>query len=180
MKANLKLNPDKPNSKAIIRIKEKMLIGKTTTFNRSPKQSIQETLDSEDQEYKDKIDEILSTKSDVEFKISDMVRGKCVFTDISDIILTIDQIKSFAERDPKKRFKITEIESRFTNKVPISDVTLKIAINNQIVAELQLTIQSNAAAYNFAHKVYELQRTKVFSKLKIVHNYYEEFAGGFK
>lgn len=50
---------------------------------------------------------------------------------------------------------------------------MKIAINEEIVAELQLTIQANAAAYNFAHKVYELERTKVFSKLKIVHNYYE-------
>ncbi len=37
----------------------------------------------------------------------------------------------------------------------------------------QLTIQGNAAAYNFAHKIYELQRTKVFSKIKIVHNYFE-------
>jgi hypothetical protein len=39
---------------------------------------------------------------------------------------------------------------------------------------LQLTIQTNAATYNFAHKIYELQRTKVFSKLKITHNYFEE------
>ena len=58
-----------------------------------------------------------------------MVRGKCVFLDINDIILTIDQIKAFVDRDPKKRYRITEIESRFTNKIPISDVTLKIAIN---------------------------------------------------
>lgn len=41
------------------------------------------------------------------------------------------------------------------------------------MAELQLTVQTNAAAYNFAHKLYEFQRTKVFSKLKIVHNYFE-------
>ena len=52
-------------------------------------------------------------------------------------------------------------------------MTLKIAINEELVAELQLTVQANAAAYNFAHKIYELQRSKVFSKLKIVHNYYE-------
>jgi len=38
--------------------------------------------------------------------------------------------------------------------MPISDVTLKILINNRIVAELQLTVQTNAAAYNFAHKFY--------------------------
>lgn len=58
-----------------------------------------------------------------------MVRGKCVFVDINDIILTIDQIKSYVKNDEKKRFRITEIESRFTNKIPISDVTLKIVIN---------------------------------------------------
>ena len=48
------------------------------------------------------------------------------------------------------------------------------------MSELQLTVQANAAAYNFAHKVYELQRTKVFSKLKITHNYFEEFQADFK
>ena len=30
------------------------------------------------------------------------------------------------------------------------------------------------ATYSFAHKIYELQRTKVFSKIKIIHNYFEE------
>ena len=59
-------------------------------------------------------------------------------------------------------------------------MTLKIAINEEIVSELQLTIQANAAAYNFSHKVYELARTKVFSKVKISLNYFEEFSGDFK
>ena len=99
-----------------------------------------------------------------------MVRGKCVFLEISDILETVKSIKDFINKD--SRFSIEEIESRFTNDIPISDVTLKIVINKRIVAELQLTIQINAAAYNFAHKIYELQRTKVFSKLKIVHNYF--------
>jgi hypothetical protein len=81
-----------------------------------------------------------------------MVRGKCVFLEVSDIIESVNAIKKFVEKDP--RYGISEIESRFTNKVPISDVTLKIVLNNQIVAELQLTIQTNAATYNFAHKIY--------------------------
>jgi hypothetical protein len=81
-----------------------------------------------------------------------MVRGKCVFLEISDIIETVKSIKDFIGRD--SRFTIEEIESRFTNETPISDVTLKIVISNRIVAELQLTIQTNAAAYNFAHKIY--------------------------
>ena len=52
---------------------------------------------------------------------------------------------------------------------------MKVAIDQKIVAELQLTLQSNAAAYNFAHKVYELQRSVIFSKAKIVDNYYQEY-----
>ena len=58
-----------------------------------------------------------------------MVRGKCVFLEVEDIILAVNQIKEFVKNDPKKRYRITEIESRFTNPQPISDVTLKIAIN---------------------------------------------------
>ncbi len=112
------------------------------------------TIDFEEQEYKRKVDELINDKKDITFKISDMLRGKCVFISIPDIIITIDRIKAFALKDEKKRFRIIEIESRFTNKVPISDVTLKIAINEEIVTELQLAVQSNAAAYNFAHKVY--------------------------
>jgi hypothetical protein len=57
-----------------------------------------------------------------------MLRGKCVFLDVSDIIYTVNSIKDFVKKDP--RFSICEIESRFTNKIPISDVTLKIVINN--------------------------------------------------
>ena len=64
----------------------------------------------------------------------------------------MNSIKRFVAKDP--RFSLMEIESRFTNKIPISDVTLKIIIQNQIIAELQLTIQTNAAAYNFSHKIY--------------------------
>jgi ubiquinone/menaquinone biosynthesis C-methylase UbiE len=107
-----------------------------------------------------------------------MVRGKCVFLKVEDIIETVNEIKRFVKKD--SRFGIKEIESRFTNPIPISDVTLKIVINREIVAELQLTVQTNAAAYNFAHKIYELQRTKVFSKLKITHNYFEESQQEFK
>ena len=171
-KVGLKLNPDSPNKKAMIRIKEKMLFGKTENLDKKAKETIQETIESEDSEYKRAIDRILKEKEEVTFKISDMVRGKCVFLEVEDIIQTVNQIKEFVKNDPKKRYRITEIESRFTNPRPISDVTLKIAINEEVVSELQLTVQANAAAYNFAHKVYELARTKVFSKVKISHNYF--------
>ena len=164
----------------MIRIKEKMLFGKTQKQEKKAKETIQETIESEDNEYKQAIDRLLKEKEEVTFKISDMVRGKCVFLEVEDIILAVNQIKEFVKNDPKKRYRITEIESRFTNPQPISDVTLKIAIKEEIVSELQLTIQANAAAYNFSHKMYELARTKVFSKIKICHNYFDEFAGDLK
>ena len=111
-----------------------------------------------------------------------MVRGKCIFLNVEDIIAAIVEIKNFIEEKNAAGtavYHLTEIESRFTKKVPISDVTLKIAINEEIVSELQLTLQTNFAAYNFAHKVYELARSKVFSKVKITHNYFEEFQKDF-
>ncbi len=134
--------------------------------------SIKSVLDKEQKEYSTQIDRILKEKETVQFKISDMVRGKCVFLEVGDIIHTVNLIKKFVANNP--RFGIAQIESRFNNPTPISDVTLKIVLDNKIVAELQLTIQTNAAAYAFSHKIYELQRTKVFSKLKIIHNYFEE------
>lgn len=57
-----------------------------------------------------------------------MVRGKCVFLDIHDILEAVDKIIAFVHQDKMKRFRMIEIESRFTNSVPISDITLKIAI----------------------------------------------------
>ena len=105
-----------------------------------------------------------------------MVRGKCTFSNIEDILETIaniiNYVESFKTKDPKK-FRILEIESRFTKPIPISDITLKIALHERIIAELQLTIQKNVSTYAFAHKIYELQRSKAFSKIKTVFNYYE-------
>ena len=61
-----------------------------------------------------------------------MVRGKCTFSNIEDILETISNIinyvDSFKTKDPKK-FRILEIESRFTKLIPISDITLKIALH---------------------------------------------------
>lgn len=177
-KIGLKYNPNNPNKKALTRIKEKMFFSKDGTNKREMKGAILDVLEKEEKDYLIKVDELLESRESVQFKISDMVRGKCIFLEIGDIIETVNDIKRFVKEDD--RFGLTEIESRFTNKVPISDVTLKIILNKQIVAELQLTIQTNAATYNFAHKVYELQRTKVFSKLKITHNYFEEFKQDFR
>ena len=78
-KVGLKLNPDHPNKKAMIRIKEKMLFGKVQNLEKKAKNTIQDTIESEDRDYKEAIDRLLKEKDEVTFKISDMVRGKCVF-----------------------------------------------------------------------------------------------------
>ena len=80
-----------------------------------------------------------------------MVRGKCIFASLSDLIETIDEIKKFVDQDTLGRYRIVELENRFkqgsNNSPPISDVTLKIALKDVIVAQLQLTLQTNKAAY---------------------------------
>ncbi len=57
-----------------------------------------------------------------------MLRGKCVFLKVSDIIKTVNKIKEFVGEN-KSKFTILKIENRFKHKDnPISDVTLKIII----------------------------------------------------
>ena len=102
-----------------------------------------------------------------------MVRGRCVFITLNDIIQTVLAIKEYVANN-QSTFRIIEIESRFGLEIPISDVTLKIAIKEEVIGELQLTLQSNAAQYHFAHIVYELQRSTIFTKTKMVDNKYKE------
>ena len=74
----------------MIRIKEKMLFSKTHKQEKKTKETLQETIESEDKEYKETIDRLLKEKDEVTFKISDMVRGKCVFLEVEDIILAVN------------------------------------------------------------------------------------------
>ncbi len=119
------------------------------------------------------IDQSLEKSSKVSFKINDMLVGRCVFLKLSDILETINSIKKFIKKD--NRFALKSVESRFIYTNTSSDVTLKIVINNQIIAQLQLTTQSNEKIFNFSHQINQLQRSKLFSKIKAVRNYYEEF-----
>ena len=140
--------------------------------NLDEKKNLEQNMEEEDIKYKKMMDEKLSALSVVKFEVTDMVRGKCTFLQLSDILSTIQDIKSFVNRqkqstDTTHKYRIISVENRFTRKVPISDITLKIALNQEIVAELQLTLQTNAAAYNFAHKIYEFSRSEIFSKIKV-------------
>lgn len=135
------------------------------------KGSIKQILAHQETNYKTIIDELLEKQTAVTFKINDMILGKCVFLQVSDIIETIKTIKEYVDMN-KSMFTIEEIETRFTNTIPMSDVILQIVIDKKIKASLQLSIQQNLAVYNFSVNIYQLQWTKIFSKIKIVHNYY--------
>lgn len=80
-----------------------------------------------------------------------MVRGKCTFATLEDIILTVHDILDFVRAAQPGVYRVTEIQNRFKEgtkgEPPISDVTLKIAHHEEIVSELQLTLQTNKAAY---------------------------------
>ena len=56
-----------------------------------------------------------------------MVRGKCIFNSIEDIIETVYKIKKYVA-DNAHSYRLIEVESRFNKETPISDVTLKIAL----------------------------------------------------
>jgi hypothetical protein len=56
-----------------------------------------------------------------------MLRGRCVFNSIEDIRQTVNKIKRYVN-DNVNSYRIVQIESRFGKRPPISDVTLKIAI----------------------------------------------------
>ena len=172
--AGLKLNPNNPNEKALLRIQEKIFFrGEQAGEKAGPGGGrLEEGLREEEAAYQQRLGRLLAGREQVVFSVSDMVRGKCTFTSISDIIQTVKDIRRYCEETPG--FRVTEVESRFGNKVPISDVTLKIVLDEKIVSELQLTLQTNAAAYHFAHIVYEIARSKVFSKCKMVDNMFKE------
>lgn len=100
-KIGLKYYPNNPNKKALTRIKEKMLFGKNESKKGEMTGSIREILEQEEKEYLNKVDELLEKKESVLFKISDMVRGKCVFIDVEDIIETVNDIKALVSRDSR-------------------------------------------------------------------------------
>ena len=65
---------------------------------------------------------------------------------------------------------MVELDNRLHGEVKTSDIVLKILIKKTI-AELQLPIDFDVAENEFAHKIYEITRSKFFSPftmLKII------------
>ena len=57
-----------------------------------------------------------------------------------------------------------EVDNRLRGKTGTSDIVLKILVGDTLT-ELQLVIDLNVSAYEFAHKIYELMRSKFFTTL---------------
>ena len=131
-KAGLKLYPGNINNKAMMRIQEKMFFKGNKQVERRYKSTIKETLKLEDEVYQECVEKELQELKEVKFSISDMVRAKCTFVNMEDIIDTVYKIKGFVDTEnakQKDRYRLIEIESRFNKKTPISDITLKVVLN---------------------------------------------------
>lgn len=105
---------------------------KKDTIERKPAKTVQEVRDGQDAAYEQHLKKKLESMNEVEFKISDMVRGKCVFAELTDIVQTVKQIKQYAKEYNIRRpntYRVIQAESRFGLEIPISDVTLKIVLN---------------------------------------------------
>ncbi len=99
------------------------------------------------------------------FSVSDMLRGKCLFLDVTQINDACAAIKVNADAI---KARIVEIDNRLESDKGTSDLVLKILIGGS-VAELQLAFNSdNLAAYEFSHKIYELLRSPFFSPLTML------------
>ena len=99
--------------------------------------------------YEGRMKEIFETYDQpIAFKVSDMLRGKCMFKNITKINQCCSEIINAIQKD--KEIKLIEIKNRL--RMPTSDIKLKILFGN-VIAELQLVINFSAAAYQFKHNI---------------------------
>ena len=78
----------------------------------------------------------------IHFKVDDMLKGKCLFPDISNINQCCTEILEALRKEENQDLKVIKLDNRL-NK-PTSDLVLKILFGNTI-AELQMAINLSAA-----------------------------------
>lgn len=100
----------------------------------------------------------------VDFKVSDLLRAKCMFASIDKINECCSELRRLLG---EKGIKIVELDNRLRGKTGTSDVVLKILVG-RTVAELQLVIDLNIASYEFSHKIYEITRSKFYTPLTML------------
>ena len=104
---------------------------------------------------------------EIPFTVSDMLRGKCMFREISQIN---QAAKEITENCRKKGFKVVEIENRLGKNT--KDLVFKIEIGG-IIAEFQLAYQFNVVKNEFNHKIFELCRSKFFTVVETLNVFNE-------
>jgi hypothetical protein len=80
-----------------------------------------------------------------------MLRGKCLFSEVSEINECCSDIQDVFNREENKDLKIIKIENRLRKNT--SDLSMKMVFGN-VIAELQLAIDLNTVEYEFNHKLY--------------------------
>lgn len=98
----------------------------------------------------------------IPFKVTDMLRGKCVFSSVTKINKCCADIVKMVESKANEGLKLFEVDNRL--KKDTCDLVIKIIFGN-VVAEFQLVKEANIADYDFNHKIYELKRSKFFTPL---------------
>lgn len=125
--------------------------------------SLEEAFFLERKLYENEITEIFETKNDpIDFKVDDMLRAKCLFSGVDKINECCQEILNTLNKQDNKDLKLIKLSNRL--KKPTSDINIKILFGN-VIAELQLAILLNHAEYEFQHKLYEIRRSKFFTKL---------------
>lgn len=169
---------ERTQTKALVRIKEKMLadvfgavkVEDILSSKVSPEKSASSSrlsahVEEEKKIFQQKMNKIFDNlEKPLQFKVSDMLRGKCMFASVQKINQCCGDIKRHIEESEGK-LKLIEIDNRLQDdKKGTSDLVMKILVGN-IIAELQLVIDLDSAEYEFNHKLYELKRSKFFSPL---------------
>ena len=91
------------------------------------------------------MDKIFDTlEKPINFKVSDMLRGKCMFSSVDRINQCCSDILKAIEADKSGALKLIEIDNRLQKET--SDLVMKILFG-KVIAELQLVIDLDSAEY---------------------------------
>jgi hypothetical protein len=96
------------------------------------------------------------------------LRGKSTFERVEDILEARNNIIKKIE-ESKGKSQVIEEKNKLYGKT--KDLVLIIKLEN-VVSELQLVLKLDSVSNEFNHKIYELQRSKVYSMIPnlFIHN----------
>lgn len=115
---------------------------------------------------------------EVPFIVKDILRAKCMFNTVSDIKQAADQIVGLIHKlqGEDKNIKLVEFENRL-NKITC-DIMLIVQIDHMFY-EIQLSLSFDESLFDISHKMYEISRSKVFSPIVLLFEWFEKIAPEF-